>query len=311
MLAALAATAALACSPHPVLGSVTFRLGGSTRLVNLATCRERTVKTPAANSQSTAVSDDGRFHAVVRASGNGPNRRNTIVVNGRPVYSVKVTGDMSNLESRGPIELFGWSGDDRWIFFAIDPGSSSSIAADGLILRVVSRGGGKTHGIATMLAYPDYLNWCGGRLVFTGGHDRIATNAKRLLVASPPDWRARPLVAGPRRAWGSIACSPDGRSVVVQSQRQSTDASFFATRWALRRVGLDGIQTRLTSPPAGFADESPRFSPDGRTLYFVRSHDGSGRLYALRAGRVLGPLLSLGRLLGFYGHRNWPYAVRA
>src|SRR5262249_36418663 len=137
------------------------------------------------------------------------------------------------------------------------------------------------------------------------------TNTKRLLVASPPDWRARPLVDAPGRAWGSVACAADGRSVVVQSQRQSTDADFFATRWALSRVGLDGRQTRLTSPPAGYADESPPLSRDGRTLYFVRSHDGNGRLYALRGGRAFGPLLSLGHQLGYYGHRDWPYAVES
>jgi hypothetical protein len=288
---------------------VTYRHGGATRLVDLATCRARSVEPPASASPSAAVSADGRFHAVVRASGKRRNLRNIIVVDRRPVYSEKVIGDTSNLESRGPIELLGWSGDDRWIFFAIDPGSSSSIAADGLILRVVSRRGGEVHPIATMLAYPDYLTWCGGRLVFTGGHDRIATNTKRLLVASPPDWRARPLVTAPGRAWGSIACSADGRSVVAQSQRQSTDAGFFATRWALWRVGLDGARTRLTSPPAGSSDDSPRFSPDGRTLYFVRSKQGHGSLYALRGSRVIGPILSLGYQLGFYGHRNWPYAV--
>jgi hypothetical protein len=311
VLAALAATAALACSPHPGLGSVTYRRGGATRLVDLATCRQRTVKPPVPTSQTALASADGRFRAVVRASGKRRALRNTIVVDGRPAYSVKVTGDTSNLESRGPIELLGWSGDDRWIFFAIDPGSSSSIAADGLVLRVVSRAGGKAHAVTTMLAYPDYLTWCGRRLVFTAGRDRIATNTKRLLVASPPDWRARPLLRAPSLAFGSVACAPDGRSVVVQSQRQSVDAGFFATHWALWRVGLDGSRTRLTSPPAGFADESPRFSPNGRTMYFVRSHDGRGRLYALRRGRVIGPLLSLGRELGFYGHRDWPYAVSA
>jgi hypothetical protein len=147
--------------------------------------------------------------------------------------------------------------------------------------------------------------------VFTGGRDRIATNTKRLLVASPPDWLPRPLVSARGRAWGSIACAPDGRSVVVQSQRKSVDANFFATRWALWRVGLDGTRTRLTSPPAGSADESPRFSPDRRTLYFVRSKGGRGSLYALRGGRVIGPLLPLGYQLGFYGHRDWPYAVRS
>jgi hypothetical protein len=94
----------------------------------------------------------------------------------------------------------------------------------------------------------------------------------------------------------------------VQSQPASTDANFFHTRWSLWRVGLDGTKRRLTSPRPGYADESPRFS--GKTLFFVRSRRGVGKLYALRGGRLLGPLASLGSQLGYYGHHAWPYSVR-
>jgi hypothetical protein len=79
--------------------------------------------------------------------------------------------------------------------------------------------------------------------------------------------------------------------------------------WSLWRVSLHGSQHRLTSPPAGYSDESPRFSRDGRTLFFVRSRKGVGELYALRGGRVLGPLASLGFRLGYYGHTDWAYSV--
>jgi WD40-like Beta Propeller Repeat len=206
--------------------------------------------------------------------------------------------------------LLGWSGDDRWIFFTIDPGGSGSIAADGLTLRVVSADGGRPSRLARMLPYRDYLAWCGGRLMFTGGGDRVATHGKRLLVAAPPSWRPRPPVDTPQRAWGSVACAPDGRSLVAQSQRRSSDPGFFATRWALWRVGLDGSLRRLTSPPTGQADESPRFSRDGRVLAFVRSRKGSGKLYFLRDGRLLGPVLSLGYSLGYYGHQDWWSTVR-
>jgi hypothetical protein len=288
---------------------VSFLRGGKAHVVDLSTCRERIVGPPQTN---TIVSADGRWQAAVRSSGNGKTAKQTIWVTDRrtkrshPVFSeTQYYKTIGPGETPGPILLLRWSGDDRWIFFSIDPGGSGSIAADGLTLRVVSASGGRARPLVRMLVYRDYLAWCGGRLVFTAGMDRVATHNKRLLVAAPPQWHPQPLVVAPQRAWGSVVCTPDGRAVVVQSQPASDNPSFFATRWALWRAGLDGSGRRLTSPPAGYADESPRFAADRRTLLFVRSRKGSGRLYALRNRRVLGPLLSLGYSPGFYGHHAW------
>jgi hypothetical protein len=139
----------------------------------------------------------------------------------------------------------------------------------------------------------------------TAGTNRIATEHKWLVATGPPDWKARRLVEAPGRAFGSLVC--DGSSVIVQSQQQSTDASFFATHWALWRVGREGSMTQLTQPPKGHADESPQLA--GGVLYFVRSKHGYGMLYALQNGNVVGPLLSLGYSLGYYGHHAWPYTV--
>ena len=130
----------------------------------------------------------------------------------------------------------------------------------------------------------------------------------RVLVRLP-NWlgdaiMARPLLHAPQRAWGSIQCAPDGRALVAQSAPASNDPRFFATRWALWRVGLDGSLRRLTSPPRGVADDSPRWSRDGRSILFVRSRLGSGRLYAWRDGRVLGPFAWIGYRHGYYGHRD-------
>lgn len=207
--------------------------------------------------------------------------------------------------SPGPIVLYRWSGDGRWLLFAIAPQGSNSIAADGLLLQVVSMRGGRPHRIGMTLAYRDYMTWCGGRLIFTGGGNRLATTNKRLLVASPPTWQARPLIKTPKRAWGSLTCAPDGRSLVAQSQPASEDYNFFATSWELWRVGLNGSQWRLTSPPAGSADESPRFSRDGRSIFFVRSRRGLGRLFALQGERLSNPLFRIGYNLGYYSHRSW------
>jgi Tol biopolymer transport system component len=304
--------ATLGCTPQPALGVVTYLRGTTRHRVDLGTCRDRIVRRHVkATSPHTLRSPDDRLTATVRVTGRLRTLRNTIWVTdtrtGRstPVFSAKACCDTSGLDSPGPIELLRWSGDGRWIFFAIDPGGSGSIAADGLILRVVSAEGGPAHRLPVMLTWDNYLTWCGGRLVFTAGNDRIAIHDKQLDVASPPDWVARPLAHAPGRSWGAVTCAPDGRSVVAQSQASSDNASFFATHWQLWRVGLDGTQTRLTSPPPHHADESPRFSRDGRTILFVRSRRGNGVLYALRGGKVVGPLVALGHSDGYYGHQDW------
>jgi dipeptidyl aminopeptidase/acylaminoacyl peptidase len=249
---------------------------------------------------STLTSPDGRRRAIVRTSKDWW----TLVVDGREIYRVTRHYRVVN-DNDGPIELLRWSGDGRWIFFVIDPDGSGSIQADGLTLRVISADGGRVVKIARMLVYRDYLTWCGGRFVFSAGGDRVATDRKRLLVASPPKWRPRQLVPGTSRVWGSLVCAPDGRSLVAQSQGQSSNPSFFATRWALWRVGLDGSLLRLTTLPRGSADESPVFSRHGDVLLFVRMRKGNGWLYALRHGRVTGPLLFLGNNMGYYGHHDW------
>jgi len=43
---------------------------------------------------------------------------------------------------------------------------------------------------------------------------------------------------------------------------------------------------------------------------FVRSHREVGKLYALRGGKLVGPLLSLGYRLGYDGAQNWWQDVR-
>jgi dipeptidyl aminopeptidase/acylaminoacyl peptidase len=302
VLGAVAATA-FSCHPQPGLGSITLQRRGALHVVDLATCRDR-VRPGRLPQPAGLVSPDGRSRATVRATADWW----TIVVTrdgrSRELYRVSRHYHVVS-EDKGPIELLRWSGDGRWLFFVIDPDGSGSIQADGLTLRVISARGGPIVRLPRMLVYPDYLGWCSGRLVFSAGGDRVATDRKRLLVASPPRWNPRPLVPGTRRVWGALVCAPNGRSLVVQGQRQSSNPSFFATHWALWRVGLDGSRQRLTSPPRGFADESPRFSRDGRVLLFVRIRKGNGNLYALRGGRVAGPILFFGNNTGFYGHHDW------
>jgi dipeptidyl aminopeptidase/acylaminoacyl peptidase len=309
----LAALTLGSCPHDGSLGSVTFVRGTTEHRVSLADCVDRVIGRAPHQAPAALRSPDGRFTASIRATGRGRSAKQTIWVTdrrtgrSRAIFSeTEYYRTIGPGDTPGPIELLGWSGDARWVFFTIDPGGSGSITADGLILRVVSANGGAVHRLGVMLPYSDYLAWCGGRVVFAGGGDRVATHAKRLLVARPPDWRPRPLWNDPERSFGSLACAPDGSSVAVLSQRSSANPSFFATRWQLWRVGLDGSHEVLDRPPPGAADESPRWSADGRSLLFVRERNGYGRLMLLHRGRAMGPIASLGYSIGYYGHHDWP-----
>lgn len=278
--------AVLACTPHPGLGTVSVQRGARVTMVDLATCRETLHRAPLQ-----------RFFVVPGLT----TRGRSLVYGGRTLFTERLRGN--------PVLPLGLSPDRRWAFFSVDRFASASVLQDGLPLRVVATRGGPTHVLPTMLLDAAYRTWCGGRLVLTAGDGRYAWSDKRLVATAPPDWRVQPLVRAPGRAFGASTCAPDRRSIVVQSQRESASSQRFAGTWALWRVGLDGHATQLTHPPRGAVDESPRYASDG-TLYFVRSHRGHGSLYALRDGRVVGPLLALGYSPGFYGRQDWPYTVR-
>jgi hypothetical protein len=308
MVAAVTAAAAVACTPVRGLGSLAYTRGGRLHVVDLGSCRERVTRVQRAGSPGVLRSPDGRWTATLRVARG--EQTIWVAAPNKTGYAVLTLARWApNLRNRspGPLMLLGWSGDSKWIFFAIDPGGSASIIADGISMQAVSIELGGVHRVATMLGYDDYRTWCGGRLVVTAGGDRIAAHNKRLVVTAPPAWKARPLVRGPSRAWGSVACAPDGSVVIQSAPARGTNMTSVYVRWSLWRIS-NGKLRRLTSPPQGYSDDSPRFSRDG-TLFFVRSHRDVGRVYALRGGKLLGPFASL-RNAGFYGHHDWPYSLR-
>jgi len=281
----------VACTPHPGLGTVIVRQVQ----IDLATCL--TSKAPAAPASGATV-------RVTKDS-------QSIVFKGKVVLTIHENHKGFPAGSPGPIELEGVSPDGKWILYAIDPMGSASLAADGLTLKAVASTGGRSYTVASGLTYPSYRSWCDFyTLVVTAGGDRIANHDKRLIVTGPPSWKPHPLVNEPSRAFGSVVCAPDGNSVVVQEEPTGgTNESSTTSHWQLWRIALDGRAVRLTNPPAGYSDDSPQFSPDQRTLYFVRSKNDRGELYALRDGKLVGPLLALGESPGYYGHHDWPYSV--
>lgn len=296
LLAFLASTTAAASGPSrrscpQRSGAITYVTGGKTHAISLATCADRTV------GRATPVT---RAVPGVRAAGRGSGVVR-LYVHGRLVFSHWETG---------PLVPLLVSGDGRWVFFFVDEFGSASGIADGTPLYVVSTRGGAVHGLGKMLPDPDYLTWCGGELVYTPGTDRVVIDAKRLMTAAPSDWAPKALWNDPARTFGSPSCEPGRDAVAVLSQHTSKDANFFATRWRLWRVGLNGSRRILDIPPPGSADEEPTWSPDGASIAFVRERNGYGQLMLLDHRTLYGSLANLGYSLGYYGHHDWGIAWR-
>jgi Tol biopolymer transport system component len=197
-----------------------------------------------------------------------------------------------------------------------------SLAADGMPLDAQPLDGGAPITITSMLLHFDYLTWCGGRLVVASGGNRYSTTGKTILTASAPDWKTADLSNDPTRSWVSPACSPDGLWVAAAAGPNKMEELFGQEDRGIWLLAADGSQRRpLTSPPAGFTDEYPRWSRDGNWLLFVRSGPtrpdavASGRLYLARIGpgngqaTVFGPIAGLDPADNYYGHYNWPYQL--
>jgi len=83
--------------------------------------------------------------------------------------------------------------------------------------------------------------------------------------------------------WSSPTLSPDGRLLVVAKRVVDFDQGKASTSlWIENLVARDAAPpVRLT--PAGWNVNSPRFSPDGRTVYSLSAKSGSSQLYAIPA----------------------------
>ena len=109
-----------------------------------------------------------------------------------------------------------------------------------------------------------------------------------------------------------LAWSPDGNSLVISDKDSPKEPA------ALFVVAIDtGEKRKLTSPPPEASgrvngDTNPAFSPDGRTLAFIRMIDMRPELYLLTVSDALQPVgearqITLGRLSGHLGALLGPF----
>src|SRR5690606_37680707 len=81
----------------------------------------------------------------------------------------------------------------------------------------------------------------------------------------------------------SPTLSPDGRVLVFAKRVVDKETNKSATTlWMRNLVTRDNAPPKQVSPE-GWSVNSPAFSPDGRTLYFMSAKSGSMQLYAMPA----------------------------
>lgn len=232
------------------------------------------------------------------------------------LLGLKLTPNQVAAFDRAVPELAAVSAD--WVAYWLRPGTSSSLAADGLPLQVKRLGAGIVGprlADATLL-HPDYVSWCGENLLFVAGGGRYATKGKQVRIATPPTWGSRDLSRDATRSWVSPACSPNRVWVASAAGPNRLEARFGQESRSIWRLWTGGrpLHRRITFPPAGRSDEFPLWSQDGHFVLFVRSGPtrddatalGSIYLTPAGGGKAIGPFAPLGPTGNYYGHYGWP-----
>lgn len=196
-----------------------------------------------------------------------------------------------------------------------DPQGSGSIAADGITLF-----DGRTP-LAPTLVFPDYVALCGSRLAYAAGHDRYTTFGKRIVLDGRDVSRDTSL------SWVSPSCDASGLLVAAAGRNWHEK---YIGRGENRSIWeLAPVRRRLTAPPPGWTDESPRVLPDGSVM-FVRTRETAvkqpqnwrvtdhGRIELIANGRTTWIATTswsaeeIGaddRYANYYGHYGWPWLV--
>ena len=96
---------------------------------------------------------------------------------------------------------------------------------------------------------------------------RYSDGALSILTVPVLGGRERRLYLGKESMGGGLSWSPDGNSIAYVASPSGD-----RTRSSISLLSLADYSTReITSPPPGYLDRSPMFSPDGKGLAFIRS----------------------------------------
>ncbi len=219
-----------------------------------------------------------------------------------------------------------WSPDGRWLLYWARSMCSASLSADGWPLDAVPANGGHqpARAVSQMLLDPDFLTWCGDRLIAASTPSRETQLRSRLVTTGAPAWHQHTIAPGTRLSWVSPTCAPSGSLLAAAAGPSTTHAEFGVQHrsiWLLSPAGK--VVRQLTTPPQDdLSDEAPRFSRDGQWLLFVRtrivtvgtsaiSHDTLELVPAAGSGPAATiPIASFtSNDFSFYDHFQWPSEI--
>jgi len=196
------------------------------------------------------------------------------------------------------------------ILFTLDPGGSSSVAADGLATYLIGAPSEAPRSLGTTVGLSVSPGGA-GTFALTTGPDRYATLTKRVEVCSvrPAACRATPTAAG--RVSFDPAFSPDGRTLAYITAPSTFQGDFEqrnVVAWyashTLWTLGPGGKAHRI----AGTTGASrPIWSADGRSLLYT-AHDALHLVAAdgrTRPVRIAGPLFDPAHWPAAYFRVDW------
>ncbi len=238
--------------------------------------------------------DTGGKHKDTQAQDPPP----TLPNQSRPVARLRLGWSLAALALVVALGFSVW----RWFARA---GSSSQVAADATFTPLIGEPGAKDHPAFSPDETRIAFAWNGGKNVQVGPGDIyvkvIGTDGPPLRLTTAPEHDAYPVwtpdgkyvtfvreplkragttinevirvsaSGGPEQKLGetttTAAWSPDGKTLAVTQHPEGEGGGIFLL------APETGQRTRLTTTPSGMRDDSPRFSPDGKLVAFIRGSE--------------------------------------
>lgn len=207
---------------------------------------------------------------------------------------------------------FKWSRDVKWIAFIGVP--TASWSADSNTLCVLSADGRTFKTLDKMLHYENWFQWAPSLdlLAYIEGEGRFAIENKHLKVEELPS--AGPLSVTPKGYVDRDFTWVTDEVIVVSRAKESEWTSDPAKRPlpVLYRVDIRNEGGRqLTSPPDGYGDFSPSYSPRTGQLAWIRSDRKLADAWIADAdgGNPKIYIRNLGETSSFYDHWSFDSVI--